>query len=120
MPSRTDQAVADVSPELGREKKVLRYQYGLGNEFESEALPGALPVGQNSPQRCPYGLMSELVSGTTFGAPRALNRRSYQFRIRPSALCAARFEPMKHRTLLTPRPQPESLQLGSVRRLLPI
>lgn len=101
MPSKTDQTVADVSLDSGREKKVVRYQYGLGNEFESEALQGALPVGQNSPQRCPYGLMSELVSGTTFGAPRALNRRSYQFRIRPSVL-DGRFEPMKHRTLLTP------------------
>jgi homogentisate 1,2-dioxygenase len=62
----------------------LRYQCGLGNEFASEAVPGALPVGQNSPQRPPLGLFSELISGTTFTAPRASNRRSYVFRIRPS------------------------------------
>ena len=34
----------------------LSYQSGFGNEFATEALPGALPVGQNSPQRAPYGL----------------------------------------------------------------
>lgn len=60
------------------------YQPGFGNEFATEAVAGALPVGQNSPQRPPLGLVSELVSGTAFVAPRALNRRSYLFRIRPS------------------------------------
>ena len=29
------------------------YMPGFGNDFETEALPGALPVGQNSPQRPP-------------------------------------------------------------------
>lgn len=101
MSSKPNRVVADLSLKVDPEKNALRYQHGLGNEFESEALPGALPIGQNSPQRCPYGLMSELVSGTTFGAPRALNRRSYLFRIRPSVL-QGQFEPMKHRTLLTP------------------
>ena len=46
------------------------YQPGLANEFATEALPGALPVGQNSPQRCPYGLYAEQISGTAFTAPR--------------------------------------------------
>ena len=101
MSTKPDQATKGLASELNRERSVPRYQFGLGNEFESEALPGALPVGQNSPQRCPYGLMSELVSGTTFGAPRSLNRRSYLFRIRPSVLQGP-FEPMQHRTLLTP------------------
>jgi homogentisate 1,2-dioxygenase len=64
----------------------LKYQLGFGNEFETEAEPGALPVGQNSPQILKYGLVSELVSGTTFAAPRALNRRTYLFRIRPSVV----------------------------------
>jgi homogentisate 1,2-dioxygenase len=63
----------------------LRYLLGFGNEFATEALPGALPVGQNNPQRPPLGLVSELVSATAFVAPRAQNRRSYTFRIRPSA-----------------------------------
>ncbi|HEU0151704.1 MAG TPA: homogentisate 1,2-dioxygenase [Arenimonas sp.] len=63
----------------------LQYQSGFGNEFATEALPGALPVGRNSPQRAPYGLYAEQVSGTAFTAPRASNRRSWLYRIRPAA-----------------------------------
>jgi len=48
----------------------LDYMPGFGNDFETEALPGALPQGQNSPQRCPYGLYAEQLSGTAFTAPR--------------------------------------------------
>ena len=44
---------------------------GFGNGFETEALPGALPVGRNSPQRCAYGLYAEQLSGSPFTAPRA-------------------------------------------------
>jgi len=66
----------------------LTYQSGFGNEFATEALPGALPVGQNSPQRAPYGLYAEQISGTAFTAPRAANRRSWMYRIRPGALHA--------------------------------
>jgi len=64
----------------------LRYQSGFANEFSTEALPGALPVGSNSPQRCPYGLYAEQLSGTAFTAPRAENRRTWLYRIRPSAM----------------------------------
>jgi homogentisate 1,2-dioxygenase len=64
----------------------LSYQSGFGNEFATEALPGALPVGRNSPQRAPYGLYAEQLSGTAFTAPRAANRRSWLYRIRPSAM----------------------------------
>jgi len=64
----------------------LQYQSGFGNEFATEALPGALPVGRNSPQRAPYGLYAEQLSGTAFTAPRADNRRSWLYRIRPSAM----------------------------------
>jgi len=63
----------------------ISYQNGFGNEFASEALPGALPVGQNSPQECPYGLYAEVFSGTSFTSARALNRRSWLYRIRPAA-----------------------------------
>jgi homogentisate 1,2-dioxygenase len=63
-----------------------RYQSGFGNELASEALPGALPAGQNSPQRAPYGLYAEQLSGTAFTAPRGANRRSWLYRIRPSAM----------------------------------
>ena len=62
------------------------YQSGFGNEFASEALEGALPVGRNSPQRCPYGLYAEQLSGTAFTAPRADSRRSWLYRIRPSVM----------------------------------
>ena len=64
----------------------LLYQSGFDNEFATEALPGAMPVGRNSPQRCPYGLYAEQLSGTAFTAPRADNRRSWLYRIRPSAM----------------------------------
>ena len=64
----------------------LIYQSGFGNEFATEALPGALPVGRNSPQRAPYGLYAEQLSGTAFTAPRAHNRRSWLYRIRPAAM----------------------------------
>src|ERR1700678_1692829 len=62
----------------------LGYQSGFGNEFATEALPGALPRRQNSPQRCPYSLYAEQFSGTAFTAPRHSNRRSWLYRIRPA------------------------------------
>ena len=68
------------------------YLTGFANDFATEALPGALPVGRNSPQRCPYGLYAEQISGTAFTAPRHANRRSWLYRIRPAAL-HGRFEP---------------------------
>jgi len=64
----------------------LSYQSGFGNHFATEALPGALPEGQNSPQRAPYGLYAEQLSGTAFTAPRAANRRTWLYRIRPAAV----------------------------------
>ena len=60
------------------------YLPGFGNQFETEALPGALPVGRNSPQRCAYGLYAEQLSGSPFTAPRAANERSWLYRIRPT------------------------------------
>ena len=63
----------------------LKYQSGFGNEFATEAVVGALPVGQNSPQRAPHGLYAEQLSGSAFTAPRAERRRSWLYRIRPSA-----------------------------------
>ena len=63
----------------------LQYQTGFGNDCATEALPGALPIGRNSPQQCPYGLYAEQLSGTAFTAPRAENRRSWLYRIRPGA-----------------------------------
>lgn len=65
--------------------QAYRYQSGFGNEFSSEALPNALPVGQNSPQKVPYGLYTELLSGTAFTVSRSEARRTWLYRIRPSA-----------------------------------
>src|SRR5215475_8151137 len=62
----------------------LRYQSGFGNEFATEATPGALPVGQNSPQKAPHGLYAEQFSGTAFTVPRVHNKRTWTYRIRPS------------------------------------
>jgi homogentisate 1,2-dioxygenase len=60
-------------------------QVGFGNHFASEAVAGALPVGRNSPQHVPFGLYAEQLSGTAFTAPRAENRRSWLYRLRPTA-----------------------------------
>jgi homogentisate 1,2-dioxygenase len=62
----------------------LRYQSGFGNEFATEAVRGALPKGQNAPQKSELGLYTEQFSGTPFTAPRAVNRRTWTYRIRPS------------------------------------
>ncbi|MFG2875755.1 homogentisate 1,2-dioxygenase [Streptomyces sp. NPDC048337] len=63
----------------------LEYLTGFGNEHSSEAVPGALPHGRNSPQRAPLGLYAEQLSGSAFTEPRSHNRRSWLYRIRPSA-----------------------------------
>jgi homogentisate 1,2-dioxygenase len=64
----------------------VRYQPGFGNTFSTEAEPGALPVGQNSPQRPPRGLIAEVFSGSAFTAPRHENLSSWLYRLRPSAM----------------------------------
>ncbi len=61
------------------------YMTGFGNHFASEAVAGALPVGRNSPQKPAFGLYAEQLSGTAFTAPRHENRRSWLYRLRPSA-----------------------------------
>ncbi|MFT3976776.1 MAG: homogentisate 1,2-dioxygenase [Sphingomonas bacterium] len=61
------------------------YLPGFGNHAATEAVPGALPIGRNSPQKPPFGLYAEQLSGTAFTAPRAENRRSWLYRLRPSA-----------------------------------
>jgi homogentisate 1,2-dioxygenase len=66
----------------------LAYQSGFGNTFSTEAVKGALPVGQNSPQRAPQGLYTEVLSGTSFTAPRGENLSSWLYRKRPSAMHA--------------------------------
>ncbi|WP_114393071.1 homogentisate 1,2-dioxygenase [Oleisolibacter albus] len=97
---------------------------GFGNHFASEAVPGALPSGRNSPQHVPFGLYAEQLSGTAFTAPRAENRRSWLYRLRPTAshppfqpygkatlLCAGPFDevpPTPNRLRWDPLPLPAS------------
>ena len=69
----------------------LQYQSGFGNEYATEAVPGALPQGRNSPQRAPLNLYPELISGTAFTAPRADNRRSWLYR-RQTSVMAGRYQ----------------------------
>ncbi len=69
-----------------RKLQALKYQSGFGNTFSSEALRGALPLGQNSPQRAPKGLYAEVLSGTAFTAPRAENQSTWMYKLRPSAM----------------------------------
>ena len=78
----------------------LDYQSGFGSELATEALPGALPQGQNSPQKAPYDLYAEQLSGTAFTAPRHANRRSWLYRLRP-ALAHGPFRPREHGLLRT-------------------
>jgi homogentisate 1,2-dioxygenase len=68
------------------------YMPGFGNDFETEALPGALPQGMNSPQRVNYGLYAEQLSGTAFTAPSHQNERTWCYRIRPSVKHSHRYE----------------------------
>ncbi len=78
----------------------ITYQTGFGNEFATEALPGALPVGRNSPQKCPYGLYAEQLTGSAFTALRGDNKRSWLYRIRPSAMHAP-FEQIRNGQLVS-------------------
>src|SRR5881398_530240 len=65
--------------------EAFRYMTGFGGHFESEAVEGALPKGRNSPQRPAFGLYAEQLSGSAFTAPRHENRRSWLYRMRPTA-----------------------------------
>ena len=76
----------------------FQYESGFGNEFVTEAVKGALPVGRNSPQQAPLGLYAEQLSGTAFTQPRAVNQRTWVYRILPSAKHPA-FERIDNRNL---------------------
>ena len=94
------------------------YMSGFGNSFETEALPGALPIGRNSPQRCAYGLYAEQLSGSPFTAPRGSNERSWLYRIRPSVKHSGRFDKSRcravaHRAVPRARAADRAAALGS-------
>ena len=78
----------------------LKYQSGFGNEHASEALPGSLPIGRNSPQRAARGLYAELLSGTAFTAPRAENLRTWMYRRQPSVVVGG-YVPLQREFLKT-------------------
>ena len=89
---------------------------GFGNDFETEALEGALPQGRNSPQKCAYGLYAEQLSGSPFTAPRATNERSWLYRIRPSVRHTGRFARLELAHWKTaPDVDPHDLPLGQYR-----
>ncbi len=89
---------------------------GFGNDFETEALPGALPQGRNSPQKCAYGLYAEQLSGSPFTAPRSTNERSWLYRIRPSVRHTGRFAKIDVPLWKTaPDGDPHDLPLGQYR-----
>ncbi len=80
----------------------LPYLSGFGNQLASEAVPGTLPVGRNSPQQVARGLYAELLSGSAFTAPRAENRRTWMYRRQPSVVVGGTaYEPLPHSTWKT-------------------
>jgi homogentisate 1,2-dioxygenase len=93
----------------------MEYLSGFGNEHASEAVEGALPVGQNSPQRPAHGLYAEQLSGTAFTAPRAENRRTWMYRIRPSVLHVHDLRPIDHPTLRTAPARETDPPIGQLR-----
>jgi len=89
----TLQYVTGLVPDADRGgSPTLKYMSGFGNSFETECLPGALPIGRNSPQKCKYGLYAEQLSGSPFTAPQATNQRSWLYRIRPSVKHSGRMK----------------------------
>ena len=92
------------------------YMSGFGNSFETEALPDALPVGRNSPQRVNYGLYAEQLSGSPFTAPQASNQRSWLYRIRPTVRHTGRFVRIDRGAIRTAPERDESeLPIGQLR-----
>src|ERR1700730_1923573 len=94
----------------------LDYMSGFGNSFETEALAVALPIGRNSPQRAPYGLYAEQLSGSPFTAPRSTNERSWLYRIMPSVKHASGFVEVERGFVRTAPCRDESrLPIGQLR-----
>ena len=103
----TTEMTSDMMPEM---------MPGFGNDFETEALAGALPQGQNSPQKCAYGLYAEQLSGSPFTAPRSTNERSWLYRMRPSVRHGGRYARIDVPLWKTaPDGEPHDLPLGQYR-----
>ena len=100
----------------GRTIMAVNYLSGFGNTFETEALPGALPVGRNSPQKVNYGLYAEQLSGSPFTAPQGANQRSWLYRIRPTVRHTSRFQKIGHGLIRTaPAHDLTDLPIGQLR-----
>ncbi|KAJ4296371.1 hypothetical protein N0V90_006416 [Kalmusia sp. IMI 367209] len=67
-----------------RKNDPYEYQPGFNNIFESEAVPGTIPQGQNSPRSVRFGLYAEQMTATAFVAPRHLNKKAWLYRARPA------------------------------------
>ncbi|MEX0826392.1 MAG: homogentisate 1,2-dioxygenase [Acidimicrobiia bacterium] len=93
----------------------IEYMSGFGNEHASEAVEGALPVGQNNPQKPPRGLYTEQLSGTAFTAPKAENRRTWFYRMRPSVLHVHDLRPVDHPHLRTAPNRETEPPIGQLR-----
>jgi homogentisate 1,2-dioxygenase len=92
------------------------YMSGFGNSFETEALPGALPIGRNSPQKVNYGLYAEQLSGSPFTAPQATNQRSWLYRIRPTVKHSGRYRKVDRGLIRTaPAREESALPIGQLR-----
>ena len=101
-----------IAPSLGGPN--AGYMPGFGNDFETEALPGALPQGMNSPQRCEYGLYGEQLSGTAFTDVRP--ERTWCYRIRPSVKHSHRYEKIDLPYWVSaPHVVPDVISLGQYR-----
>lgn len=90
----------------GINREIKMPQYGFGNHHQSEALANALPRDQNSPQRCPFGLYAEQISGSAFTRPRSHNLSSWLYRLLPSVV-QGHFLPYRHQ-LTQPLPNLQS------------
>jgi homogentisate 1,2-dioxygenase len=109
----------DTAARSGQASLVPGYMSGFANSFETEALPGALPVGRNSPQKINYGLYAEQLSGSPFTAPQASNERSWLYRIRPTVKHSRRYRKIDKRLIRSaPAAREESdLPIGQLRWL---
>src|SRR2546421_7443313 len=93
---------------------------GFGNSFETDALPGALPVGRNSPQKVAYGLYAEQLSGSPFTAPQATNQRSWLYRIRPTVRHVGRLARIDRGNIRTAPEREDGSQMLIQRRWGPV
>src|SRR2546429_9968943 len=93
-----------------------QYMSGFGNSFETEALPGALPIGRNSPQKVNYVLYADQLSGSPFTAPREQNQRSWLYRIWPTVKHSGRYARIDKRRIRTaPAREESTLPIGQQR-----